>query len=126
MWRHVLSPLVAHLGSRASEIRTKHDDPRSLIRELGGARLETVLEKLDVSTAAVSTLLVLDFVLNDQRLVLEVQRSFQRGGDGVVGSLALGDETRVALDDWGDGILDLPFTDIAKCLSTNGGLLGGL
>jgi hypothetical protein len=70
--------------------------------------------------------LILDFVLNDQRLVLEVQGSFQWGRDGVMGSLALGDQTRVALDDWGGGFLDLPLTDIAKCLSTDGGLLGGL
>ena len=43
-----------------------------------------------------------------------------------MGSLALGDETRVAVDDWSARLLDLPFTNIAKCLSTNGGLLGGL
>jgi hypothetical protein len=70
--------------------------------------------------------LILDFVLNDQRLVLEVQGSFQWGRDGMMGSLALSDQTRVALDDWGGGFLDLPLTDIAKCLSTDGGLLGGL
>lgn len=38
--------------------------------------------------------------------------------------LALGDQTRVTLDDWGEGVLDLPLTDIAKCLSTDGGLFG--
>jgi len=116
----------AYLGSRASEIRTKHDDPRSLVRELGGARLETVLEKFDVAATAVSALLVLDFVLNDQGFGFEVQGGFQGGGDGVVGSLALGDETGVAFDNWGARLLDLPFTNIAKCFSTNGGLLGGL
>lgn len=117
---------VAYLGSRASEIRTKHDDPRSLIRELPGARLEAVLKKLDIASTAVSTLLVLDFILHDQRLLLEVQRGFQRGRDGVVGSLALRDQTQVTLDDWGGGLLDLPFADVAKRLSTDGGLLGGL
>ena len=44
----------------------------------------------------------------------------------MMGSLAFGDETGVAFDDWGDRLLDLPFTNIAKCLSTDGGLLGGL
>jgi len=43
-----------------------------------------------------------------------------------MGGLALSNQTRVALDDWGGGLLDLPLTDIAKCLSTNRGLLGGL
>jgi hypothetical protein len=122
----VQSSLATHLGSGASKIRTKHDDPRSLIREFPGARLETVFKKLDVTTTTVATLLILDFVLNDQRFVLEVQGSFQWSRDGVMGSLALGDQTRVALDDWGGGFLDLPLTDIAKCLSTDGGLLGGL
>jgi len=44
----------------------------------------------------------------------------------MVGSLALSDQTRIAFDDWGGGHFDLPFTDIAKCLSANGGLFGGL
>lgn len=88
--------------------------------------MEAILKKLEVATAAVSALLVLDFVLNNQRLVLEVQRRFQWSGDGVVGSLAFSDQTHVTLDGWVDGLLDLPFTDIAKCLSTDGGLLGGL
>ena len=44
----------------------------------------------------------------------------------MVGSLALGDQTRIAFDDGGDGLLDPPLTDIAKCLSADGGLLGGL
>ena len=86
--------------------------------------METVLKKLDVATTTVSTLLVLDFVLNDQRLVLEVERGFQWGGDGVVGSLAFSDQTRITIDDWSAGFLDLPFADIAKCLSSNGGLFG--
>ena len=90
MKRHVRSSFEAHLGSRASEVGTKHDDPRSVIGELLRARLEAILKKLEVATAAVSALLILDFVLENQRLVLEVQSSFQRGRNGVVGSLALG------------------------------------
>jgi len=43
-----------------------------------------------------------------------------------MGSLALSDQTGIAFDDYGGGVLDLPFTDIAKCLSANGGLLGSL
>lgn len=86
--------------------------------------METIFKEFEVSTATVAALLVLDFVLNNQRLFLEVEGSFQRGGDGVMGSLAFSDQTRVALDDWGDGLLDLPLADITKCLSANRGLFG--
>lgn len=44
----------------------------------------------------------------------------------MVGSLALSDQTRVTFDDLSAGLLDLPFTDIAKCLGTNGVLFSGL
>lgn len=44
----------------------------------------------------------------------------------MVGSLALSDQASIAFDGLAGGFLDLPFTDIAKCLSANGGFLGSL
>lgn len=86
--------------------------------------METILKELEVTATTVSALLVLYFVLNNQRLVLEVERSFEWCRDCMMGSLALSDQTGVALDDWGEGLFDLPLTDIAKCLSADGGLFG--
>jgi len=74
--RHVYSSIRADLGPRAGKVRAKHDDPRSLIGELLGARLEAILKKLEVAATTVSALLILDFILKNQRLVLEVERSF--------------------------------------------------
>ena len=62
-----------HLGTRARQVRAEHDCPRSLVGELLAARLEAVLKQLDVATAAVAALLVLDLVLHDKRLVRERQ-----------------------------------------------------
>lgn len=44
----------------------------------------------------------------------------------MVGGLGLGYEALVALDDGSGGLLDLPLADVAKRLTTNGGLLGRL
>ena len=60
---------VTHLGARAGQVGTKHDSPWSLVRELLASCLETVLEELEVATTAVAAFLVLDLVLDDQRLV---------------------------------------------------------
>ena len=50
---------------------------------------------------------------------------FREGGrDGVVSSLALGNEALVAGDEGFEGFLYLPLADIAPSLATNGGLLG--
>ena len=59
------------LGARARQIRTEHDRPRRLVRELLAARLEAVLEHLDVAAAAVAALLVLDLVLDNKGFVCQ-------------------------------------------------------
>ena len=65
----ILARPSTHLVARASQVRTKHDGPGSLVVELLAAGLETILKELDVATTAVAALLVLDLVLDDQRLV---------------------------------------------------------
>lgn len=114
-----------YLRARAGQVRPKHDCPRSLVRELLASSLETILEKLDVSTAAVTTFLVLDFILHDKWLVAEVNSTLEGGRDGVVGSLVLCDETLVALEEDFLGVFDLPLSDVAERLTTNRSLHGG-
>ena len=67
----ILSNPNTCLGARARQVGAEHDCPRSLVGELLAARLEAVLEKLDVATAAVAAFLVLDLVLDNKRLVRE-------------------------------------------------------
>lgn len=118
--------VTTYLGARAGQVRTKHDSPRSLVRELLASGLETILEELEVTTTAVATLLVLDLVLNDEGLLREVNSLGKRSRDGVVGSFGLGHETFVVLDDGVLRVLDLPLADVAEGFTANGGLLGGL
>ena len=117
-----------HLGARARQVRTKHDGPGSLVVELLAAGLETILEEFDVATTAVAALLVLDLVLDDERLAIaaKLERARKRGGDGVVGGLGLGDEALIVLEERLDGVLDLPLADIAEGLAADGSLLGRL
>ena len=115
-----------YLRPRASQIRTEHDRPRGIVRELLSGGLETVLEKLDVATTAVAALLVLDLVLDNERLLGEVDGVVEGSGDGVVGSLSLCYETLVAFKDGLEGILDFPLADIAGSLGADWGLLGRL
>ena len=115
-----------YLGARAGQVGAKHDRPRSLVGELLAARLEAVLEKLDVASAAVAAFLVLDLVLHDQGLVSELDGVLERRRDGVVCRLGLRDEALVALDKDGLGILDLPLADVRERLAADGGLLGRL
>lgn len=123
---HSSSQRITNLGSRASEIGPEHDHPWGGVGELLAAGLEAVLEELDVTATAVTALLVLDFVLNNERLGLEVDGLGEGGRDGVVGSLALRYETLVAVDDRNGGVLDLPFADIAEGFAADRGLLGRL
>jgi hypothetical protein len=88
-----------NLCAWTSEVRTKHDNPGSVVREFLSTSLEAILKEFEVATATVATLLVLDFILNDKRLVRNVNCIVERGRDGVVGCDALCDETVVALHD---------------------------
>ena len=121
-------PLNPHLVPGASQIRAKHDHPRCRVRKLLAAGLESILEQLDIPTTTVPALLVLHLVLHHEGLVLEVHRGRKGGRDGVVGGLGLGDERLLASDERRLGVLDLPFADVRKGLTADGGLfrrLGG-
>lgn len=114
-----------YLRAGACKIRTEHDHPWRLVIEVISAGLETILEQFHISTTTVSTLLVLDFILNDQWLFAEVNSFGEVGRDGVVSSFVLSHETLVTLDDSSRWVLDLPFTDITEGLAANRSLLGG-
>ncbi len=115
-----------NLCARASKIGTKHDNPWSLVGKLLAASLETVLEQLEVTTTAITALLVLDLVLNDERLVRNVNWFVEWGRDCVVRRDALRNETEVALNDGGGCFFDQPFANIREDFITNGGLLSSL
>lgn len=114
-----------YLRAGACKIRTEHDHPWRLVVEVISAGLETILEQFHISTTTVSTLLVFDFILNDQWLFAEVNSFGEVGRDGVVSSFVLSHETLVTLDDSSRWVLDLPFTDITEGLAANRSLLGG-
>lgn len=88
--------------------------------------METILEQFEVSTATVSTLLVFDFILDDEWLVRNIDGLAERGRNGMVRSNALCNETEIALDEGGGRFFDCPFANIRESFTTNGGLLGGL
>jgi hypothetical protein len=79
-----------HLSARASEIRTEHNNPRRLVLKSLSTRLETVFKEFEITTTAVTTLLVFYFILNNQRLVLEINCLGESSGDGVVSGLVFG------------------------------------
>ena len=95
-----------NLCAGASEVRTKHDDPGSIIRELLSTSLEAILEQFEVSTTAVATFLVLDLILNDERLVRNIDGLLEGGRYGVVRGDTLCDETKIALNDRGGSFFD--------------------
>lgn len=97
-----------------------------MVREFLSAGLEAVFKELHVSTTAVAALLVLDFILDHKGLRLEVDGLGKGRGDGVVGCLALRDETLVTFDDGNGGVFDLPFADVAEGFTADGCLLGRL
>ena len=86
---HVLSD--TYLGTRTCQVRTEHDCPRCLVRELLARCLESILKELHVSTTTVTALLVLNLVLYDEGLVAEVNSVFERCRDSMVCCLGLRD-----------------------------------
>lgn len=117
---------MSYLETRAGEIRTEHDYPWRVVVEVGAAALEAIFEEFDVTTTTVAACLVFDFVLNNKGFVLEVNGLREGSGDSVVGGFVLGNKAQVTLDGTDEGLLDLPFADIAEGLATNGTLLGRL
>ena len=117
----------AYLGAGAGEVRAEHDGPRGVVVKLAASVLEAVLEQLDVATAAVAALLVLDLVLDDQGLDAEANCLLEGSRDGVVGRLRLCDEALVAVDGGPHGGLFYgPLADIGPGLAAGRGLLGRL
>jgi hypothetical protein len=115
-----------NLCTRASEVRTEHDDPGSIVRELLSTGLETILEQFEVSTTAIATLLVFYLILNDERLVRNVDGLVEGGRYGVVRRDTLCDETMIALNDSGGRFFDRPFANVGESFTANRGLLSGL
>ena len=103
-----------YLGARAGQVGAKHDRPRSLVVELLAARLETIFKELDVATTAIAAVLVLHFVLDNKRLIGEVNRGREWCADSVMRSLGLSDEALVTCNNRLLGLLDGPFTDVAE------------
>lgn len=95
-----------NLCARASEVRTEHDDPGSVVRELLSTSLEAILEKFEVSATAVATFLVFDLILNDEWLARNVDGLVEGGRYGVMGRDTLRDETEIALNDRGGSFFD--------------------
>ena len=116
----------SNLCARASEVRTEHDDPGSLVRELLSTSLEAILEQFEVSTTAVATLLVFDLILNDERLARNVDGLVEGCRYGVVRRDTLCDETKIALNDRGGSFFDRPFANVRENFTANRSLLGGL
>lgn len=89
--------------------------------------METILEQLDVTSTAVSSLLEFSLVLNDESLALGVQGLGEGSRDGMMGSLGLGNKSLVALD--GREVRRLfnrPLSYVAPGFTADGGLLGSL
>jgi hypothetical protein len=112
-----------NLGTGASKVRTKHDNPRGSIRELLSASLEAILKKFHISTSTVTTLLVLDLILHHKGLVAEGDGLGEGCRDSMVSSLALCHKTAVAVNNRDRRLLDLPFADVAEGFTADGGLL---
>ena len=95
-----------------------------MIIEIFSTGLETIFEQFDVSAAAIATLLILDFILNNERLLFEADWSRERSRDSMMSSLVLRHKAQVALDNRSCWLFNLPFTDITESVSPNRRLLG--
>jgi hypothetical protein len=82
-----------NLCARASQVGTEHDNPGSVVRKFLSTGLEAILEQFEVSTATVATLLVFDLILNDERLVRNVDSLVEGCRNGVMRRDALCNET---------------------------------
>ena len=103
---------MTYLRSGTSQIGPKHDDPWCCVREFLAAGLEPIFKQLDVTTTAVSALLVFDLILDNQGFVTECNGFVKGCRDSVVGSLGLCNETFVAFDDKHGGFFNFPFADV--------------
>lgn len=115
-----------NLGTRAGQIRTEHDDPRSSVAELLVGQ-GICFQEFDVSTTAVADFLEFGFILDDEGLALGVDWLCDGSRDGVVSGLVFGDESLVADDgDLFERFLNGPFANVGEGLSADGGLFSCL
>ena len=114
---------AVYLCAGACKVGTEHNHPWRLVIEVVSTGLETIFKKLDISTTTVATLLVLDFILNDQRFFTEVNSLGEIGRNGVVSSFVLRHETLTAFDNSNGRFLDCPFADVTEGLAANWSLL---
>jgi hypothetical protein len=112
-----------YLGTRTGQIRAEHDSPRGSIREFLATCLEPVLKEFEVASTTITPLLILDFVLNNEGFRFEVYGCRESSGDGMMCSLAFGNETLVAVYERDRGFLYLPFADVTEGFATDGCLL---
>jgi hypothetical protein len=115
-----------NLCARTSEVRTEHDDPGSIVRELLSTSLEAILEQFEVSATAIATFLVFDLILNDEWLVRNVDGLVEGGRYSVMRRDALCDKTEIALNDRGGSFFDCPFANVGESFTANRSLLSGL
>jgi len=119
--------LNTDLGAGARKVGAEHDSPGSLVVKLATGVLEAIFEQLNVATTAVAALLVLDLVLDDERLLAESNGLLEGSRDGVMCCLGLCNETKVTVDGRVDGgFLDAPLADVRPGLAARRGFLGCL
>jgi hypothetical protein len=70
--------------------------------------------------------LVFDLILDDERLVGNVDGLVEGGRYGVVRRDTLCDETMIALNDNGGSFFDRPFANVGESFTANRSLLSGL
>jgi hypothetical protein len=70
--------------------------------------------------------LVFDLILNDERLVRNVDGLVKGSRYGMVGRDTLCNETIIALNDRGGSFFDRPFANVGESFTANRSLLGGL
>lgn len=106
-----------NLVGGAALVRAEHDDVGRGVGELFGVEGLVVLEELHVGTTTLEASLELDLILDDEGVILVGDSLGEFGGDGVVGSLVLQDQTLVAVDASEDGrLLDVPGADVLPLL----------
>ena len=107
----------------ARQIRTEHDSPGSLVIKLFSTLNKVLFEKFKVTTTAVTSILVLDFILNNKWFFTKYDWSGEGSRDGMVSSLGFGYETLVISNNRFLGFFYLPFSDVAECLRADWSLL---
>ena len=109
--------LSTYLVGGTALVGTKHDHVGSSVGELLLVELLVLLKELQVGTTADQGVLGLNLILDHQGLPLVVNLLGELGGDSVVSSRVLDDQTLVALNTLEDsGLLDRPLANVGPVL----------